>query len=182
MGFVDLNRFFVPIGKGEEANFSLGSAWGPKYGGWLGWDVLLDYRRVVLLAEAGSGKTSEFRNRTAALSAQGKAAFFVRLEDLADDGFESAIDPQDVDVLDRWFGNGDAGQGWFFLDSVDEARLNNKSIERALRKLARSLGNSAHQRANIYISCRASDWKGAGRLSVGRTAFAKLHRGGIRPN
>jgi hypothetical protein len=49
---------------------------GRRYGGWLTWEGLLKYRRVVLLAEASSGKSEEFRAQTEKLKKEGKAAFF----------------------------------------------------------------------------------------------------------
>ena len=57
MTFVNLNRFFVPFGKTEEPNLDLGREWGRKIGGWLDWSDLGERRRVVLLAEACSGKS-----------------------------------------------------------------------------------------------------------------------------
>lgn len=48
----------------------------------------------------------------------------------------------------------------FFLDSVDEARLNRKSFDTALRRFAKDLG-MALERTHVYVSCRVTDWKGA---------------------
>ncbi len=116
------------------------------------------------MAEASSGKTEEFRHRAGALAAEDKAAFFVRIEDLADDGFEPALESHDSAIaFERWRDTTDgigAPEGWFFLDSVDEARLNNKSLVRALRRFARELGR-ALERARVFLSYRVSDWKGA---------------------
>ena len=67
MKFVELNRNFVPIQKDQEPSLDIGREWGRKYGGWLDWSDLLKYRRVVLLAEALSGKTEEFRNQAETL-------------------------------------------------------------------------------------------------------------------
>lgn len=158
MLFVDLKRNFVTIGKDEEANLDIGQTWGHKTAGWLNWSDLLDHRRVVLLAEASSGKTEEFRNQAQTLVVQGKAAFFVRIEDLADDGFEAALEPSVVDAFKHWCDDHADEKGWFFLDSVDEARLNHKSLEKALRCFARELHRGV-ERAHVYISCRVSDWK-----------------------
>ncbi len=68
------------------------------------------------------------------------------------------LSPEDQFRFTDWQG-GDA-PGWFFLDSVDEARLNDKSLKRALSRFRRDLG-SALDRASVLISCRVSDWKGA---------------------
>jgi len=157
MSFVELNRGFVPIGKDQEPSLVLGRDWGRKLGGWLGWSDLREYRRGVLLAEASSGKSAEFRNQADKLSGEGHSAFYVRIEELADQGFETALDPNAAKMFEHWR-NG-TGQGWFFLDSVDEARLNRKSFETALKRFARDLDPSL-ERARVFISCRVSDWKG----------------------
>ncbi len=111
----------------------------------------------MLLAEASSGKTEEFRNQISVLRKEGKAAFFVRIEELADEGFEPSLDPADLSAFHAW--QQGAVQGWFFLDSLDEARLNRKSFDKALRSLARSLETEVN-RTHIFISCRVSDWNG----------------------
>jgi hypothetical protein len=77
---------------------------------------------VVLLAEAASGKSAEFRNQTETLRAAGSHAFFVTIEELADHGFEAALEPAGVEAFEQW--RGGTSDGWFFLDSIDEARLN----------------------------------------------------------
>jgi hypothetical protein len=136
MIFVDLHRYFAPIKKDQEPSLNVG-LWGRKFAGWLDWNELLAHRRVILLAEASSGKSEEFRNQQRALSLQGKPAFFIRLEELADQGFEAALDPGNAEAFAKWCG----GTEWayFFLDSVDEARLNRKSFDTALKKFARDL-------------------------------------------
>jgi hypothetical protein len=74
MPFVELNRYFAPLRKDQPAGFEVGRQWGRTLGGWLNWGDLLSRRRVVLLAEASSGKSEEFRNQQERLVAQGKTA------------------------------------------------------------------------------------------------------------
>lgn len=157
MSFVDLHRNFVPIRKEQESTLEIGRIWGRKIGGWLGWPELREHRRVVLLAEASSGKSAEFRNQAETLRAADYPAFFVTIEELADHGFEAALEPESAQAFDGW--RGGTGDAWFFLDSLDEARLNRKSFEMALKRFARALGPSI-ERARVLISCRVSDWKG----------------------
>ena len=76
--------------------------WGRKIGGWLDWPSLRQHRRVVLLAEASSGKSAEFRNQKDQLRVQGHAAFFVTIEELADHPFEAALDPADLQAFEAW--------------------------------------------------------------------------------
>ena len=61
--YVPLNRQFVPIDKDKEIPLDLPPFWGRKYHDWLGWPELLQKSRVVLLAEAGSGKTEDHARR-----------------------------------------------------------------------------------------------------------------------
>lgn len=158
MTFIDLNRYFVPLKKDQESNLDIGRFWGPRVSGWLSWDDLRLRRRVILLAEAASGKTEEFRHQCDVLRETDKAAFFLRIEDLADQGTEAGLDRESTTLFEQWLGG--SSEGWFFLDSVDEARLNRKSFDTALRRFAKDLG-MALERTHVYVSCRVTDWKGA---------------------
>ncbi|CAE6767999.1 hypothetical protein R69619_03706 [Paraburkholderia nemoris] len=159
MDFVDLERLFAPIKGEDHDSLDVGILWGKKLGGWLDWNELLTYRRVALLAEALSGKTQELQHRAEQLVQAGKHAFFVRIEDLADDSFEGALDAHAVAAFEAWR-DLKANDAWFFLDSVDEARLNGKRFDVALRKFAKELGVENLGRAHVIVSCRVSDWQG----------------------
>jgi hypothetical protein len=164
MPFVELYRCFTPIDKDWEPDLDATWSLGPRFGWGLSWPELLKEWRVVLLAEASSGKTEEFRQRAAALSKEEKAAFFIPIEILADGDISDALSPSQIAVFNPWFTGQE--EGWFFLDSVDEARLKQKSVETALRRLTHKLGD-AIARAHVLVSCRASDWKGqADRIAI----------------
>jgi hypothetical protein len=152
---VDLKRCFIPVTSDAEPDLAIGRIWGGKYGGWLEWPELLDHSRVVLLAEAQSGKSEEFKNTAATLRNSGRAAFYTSIEQLADGRL--SLSPSEEELFNIW--RGGSHEAWFFLDSVDEARLNRKKFEDALRYLAAAVG-PALGRANVLVSCRASDWKG----------------------
>ena len=76
--FIELNRDFHPISKGAEAaqaeDFETRIAFG--LSSRVHWDDLLKEPRVVILAEAGAGKTYEIQGATEGLRAEGKQAFF----------------------------------------------------------------------------------------------------------
>jgi hypothetical protein len=163
MAFVDLDRAFAPLTKGQEANVDAFNLWGGRLLGWLDWSALLQRRRVVLLAEASSGKTEEFRYQQRRITAEGKFAFYLRIEELAESGFEAALDAESARHFEAW--RDGTQDGWFFLDSVDEARLNRKNFEAALKGFARELG-AGLERAFVSVSCRASDWKGSSDSNV----------------
>ncbi|MCF5167522.1 hypothetical protein GIW45_26680, partial [Pseudomonas congelans] len=85
--------------------------------GKLRWPELLNEHRVVLLSEAGSGKTAEIRHITKTLRAEGKNAFFMRIENVRPQ-IEEAFDEGCYAEFIAWVESGK--QGWLFLDSVDE--------------------------------------------------------------
>ncbi len=86
------------------------------------WDDIDREYRCVILAEAGAGKTEEFRQRAGVLASQGKPSFFIRIEDIEAD-FYKAFEVGGENLFQSWLQS--TGEAWFFLDSVDEARLEN---------------------------------------------------------
>ena len=86
----------------------------------LKWDDLLNLQRVVVLSEAGAGKTEEIRNAARSLKGDGKAAFFLRLEHIST-SFEAAFEEGTHDEFEVWLDSTE--EGWLLLDSIDESRL-----------------------------------------------------------
>lgn len=124
--------------------------------GMLGWPDLLAKRRVVILAEAGSGKTEELREQARLQTASGKFAFYATVQDVGRDGLDKVLRPADRQRLDAWRKTGEPG--WFFIDSIDEAKLDNIRLERALRQIADGIaGNEG--RAHVVLSGRHTDWE-----------------------
>ncbi|UIJ38715.1 hypothetical protein LWC08_03865 [Desulfobaculum bizertense] len=122
----------------------------------IGWDDLEKEFRTVILAEAGAGKTFEMEARARKMQNSGKAAFFIRVEDI-ERGFESAFEVGDEEGFQRWLKSQD--QAWFFLDSVDEARVKSaRFFEKAIRLFAQQI-KPARQRAHIIISSRPYAWR-----------------------
>ena len=162
---VDLNRSFVGVSRLAPRNsvVSLSRATAP-----YSWDHLLRRYRVVLLAEAASGKTTEFRTQAQRLGALGHPAFFVTVETLAELGFHAALSKTEQERFARW--SAMTQHAWFFVDSLDEARLTRRNFGNALKTLAAQIGEHA-ERAHIYLSCRASDWRGNEDLEVLNSVF-----------
>lgn len=155
-GHVPLDREFSSVYKNEtetdggEFNSPLGHA-KP-----IVWDGMEAKYRCIILAEAGAGKTEELRQRAYSLAGEGKAAFFLRIEDIETD-FYTAFEIGTEAQFHAWLQSTD--EAWFFLDSVDEARLDHpRAFEKALRRFARGVANGAH-RAHIYISSRPYAWR-----------------------
>ncbi len=129
MNYVDLNREFVSVKKNENIDTEFRNYWGRGFKEFLSWEDLLSKKRVILLAEASSGKTAEFKEITKKLQNSKKAAFFVPIEELADEGFKNSLSPNEIELFKKWENSFD--EGYFFLDSVDEARLNSKKFDRS---------------------------------------------------
>lgn len=154
--FIQLDRTFHDLALGEEEGkeaeiFRLMRHEKPTR-----WCDLLKEPRVVLLSEAGSGKTEEIRHVCRDLRLRKKNAFFLRIEHLAQD-FNTSFEEGTPEEFERWIASGD--DGWLLLDSVDEARLKDpKDFERAIRTIARKLGGVL-QRAHIVITSRGEAWR-----------------------
>jgi hypothetical protein len=154
--YIPLQRQFYPISRKEEDSESSEflSIWG--HSASKSWDDLDQEYRSVILAGAGAGKTEELRHRAKVLSDQGKLSFFIRIEDI-EDSFEQAFEIGEETQFQAWLQSTE--YAWFFLDSVDEARLENpRTFEIALRKFAQVIKQSAH-RAHIYLSSRPYAWR-----------------------
>lgn len=122
----------------------------------LQWSDLLEEQCVVLLSEAGSGKTEEIRHVCRELRRSGKRAFFLRIEHLAH-GFDSSFEEGTPEEFDEWLASGE--DGWLLLDSVDEARLKHpRDFENAIREVGRKL-RGVLQRAHIVITGRTEAWR-----------------------
>jgi hypothetical protein len=155
VSFVALNRRFFEWHERAPVDPSLRVRYGSSYGS-LGWDDLLAKRRVVVLAEAGSGKTAEMAEQVRMLQQAGRIAFFGTVEDVGVDGLDGALTANDRAYLEAWRQSND--KAWFFIDSVDEAKLNKVSIDRALRRLSDGLAG-AQRRAHVVLSSRHTDWE-----------------------
>lgn len=161
--FIDLDRTLrdIPVGENLTDELDLQRRMGS--GASSTWAELWPEMRVVVLAEAGAGKTWEIRNLAGRLRHESRAAFFIRLELLAEN-FELAFEPEQYPDFEAWL----AGQeeAWLLLDSVDEARLRHPGdFGIAIRKFASVLG-AAKARAHIVLTSRISAWRPATDLSV----------------
>ena len=160
---IDLGRRFRPATEDEERPF-LGLFDNElKLDGT--WSDLRKKRRVIVLAEAGSGKSSEFRGQRDGLRAEGKFAFYVSVRDVAQAGLEAALPPADRSQHAEWKADPDA-ECWLFVDSVDEAKDQGHHFDSAARNLEHAIAG-AEERVHLYISSRFTDWdKTADRLSM----------------
>ncbi len=155
MSVISLNRRFVEWDDKESPDPEIRRALGLEEGG-VGWDELLLKRRVVILAEAGSGKTTEMAERARITAASGRYSFHATVEDVGRDGLKQALSVNGRESLNAWHASNE--EAWFFIDSVDEAKSSGIRLEKVVRRLADGI-HGAEQRAHIILSGRITDWE-----------------------
>ena len=141
----------IPEGKLSEADqqsflVSLGWSRGTT------WQDLLRSMRVLMISEAGAGKTYECREQAQRLWDAGEPAFFVELSGLATGGLRSLLYLDEVARLDDWLSS-QSDVATFFLDSIDELKLTRGSFEQALKLFKRGIEGQLG-RARIVITTR----------------------------
>lgn len=141
----------IPEGKVSEADqqsflVSLGWSRGAT------WDDLLESKRILIISEAGAGKTYECRTKAERLWNAGEPAFFVELAALAKEELRGQMNTEEEARLDAWLSS-KSDVATFFLDSLDELKLTLGSFELALKRLKKCIGNQLH-RARVVITTR----------------------------
>src|SRR6266403_4443093 len=117
--FIELNRRFRRIQSKQNPEEAAVESYARVFGlstDTFSWDDLLQKHRVIILGEAGSGKSLEMEQRVHVLKMQATPAFFVRLDQLVGSAFSELLDVDDQARFDRWL-EGDE-TAYFFLDSV----------------------------------------------------------------
>lgn len=154
--FIELHRTFHELSKNSLENDNVDISRAFHVGERLRWPNLIKEYRLIILSEAGSGKTAEIHNIARTLKEQGKLAFFLRLEHIPRD-FEDSFEVGTYETFEEWLASGE--EGWLLLDSVDEARLRNpRDFELAISKLSRRIG-TAKDRTHIVITGRTTAWR-----------------------
>ena len=121
------------------------------------WSDLSDVQRLVVLGEAGTGKSTELARQAHADQQSGKCAFFVDIISLAEQGLEGALRPLELEAFELW--KSSSVPCVFYLDALDEARLQRMTLQQALRRLEVDVTHAAWPRVQLVISCRVSDWR-----------------------
>jgi hypothetical protein len=153
--YIDLDRRFVSLAEAQDIDPEV---WLAIRGadGRLGWKQLLERKRVVILAEAGSGKSTELEQQFRAWKGAGHAAFHGKLQTVGRRGLMAAIGGKSRTAFEAWQASDEPA--WFFLDSVDEAKLDNIRLDDALGAIADVL-DPYLGRAHIVLSGRHTDWE-----------------------
>ncbi|MBD2158172.1 hypothetical protein [Leptolyngbya sp. FACHB-16] len=154
--FIQLHRTFHELSQDSNGDDEIDISRALLPGTSLSWQDLIKEHRLVILSEAGSGKTYEIYNIALTLREQGAHAFFLRLEHIPED-FEEAFEVGTYEDFEEWLVSGE--EGWLFLDSVDEARLRHpRDFEQAIRKVGKKI-RTALDRAHFVITGRTSAWR-----------------------
>lgn len=149
----DIERSFqdIPEDKTTEAEqtaFLMDLGWHKG----LSWDDLLKSRRVLIISEAGAGKTYECRAQQQSLWTAGEPAFYVELADLARSNLRDLLSHEEETRFDAWR-TAQSDVATFFLDSVDELKLSLGSFEQALKRLAKAVAGQLG-RVRVIITSR----------------------------
>jgi hypothetical protein len=129
------------------------------------WSALLESQRVLLVAEAGAGKTYECEAQAEDLFKRGEAAFFLRLEAVAASGIRSALNGEQLKKrFDDWRASS-SQIGYLFFDSIDELHLGHGDFRNALKRVREDL-EGALGRAKVVVTSRPVD--------IDRRAFADV--------
>ena len=172
--YIELDRKFVAFdehsqdAERDELLFTLSASLGTEES----WEDILRNPCTVVLAEARAGKTTELRAQACKLRSDNEAAFFCRLEILAEASLESALEIGTRQEFQSWAGI-DA-LGYFFLDSVDEARLaSSRAFERAIIRFVEAI-ESCTAPLTVVISTRPHAWLAQADLAMLRRRLAFL--------
>ncbi|MDD9983809.1 MAG: hypothetical protein OXU81_21040 [Gammaproteobacteria bacterium] len=156
--FIDVQRRFHDLTEKELEDTELLLSWSEyEIGSSVGWSDLLNDDRVVLLAEAGAGKTMEMVEQANRLVGEGRFAFFVPLESLDREPIADLLSVADEERFEAWKAESREA-AWFFLDAVDELKLTEGKLDRALHRLSKAIDGRG-DRARVIISCRPGDWR-----------------------
>ncbi|MDX2300899.1 MAG: hypothetical protein NW204_14345, partial [Xanthomonadaceae bacterium] len=116
------------------------------------WIELLKSPRVLLISEAGSGKTHECKSEQKRLWDAGEPAFYLELAELAKGELDALLTPDEATRLEAWR-IAQSELATFFLDSIDELQLTRGSFRTALNRMAKTVGGQLH-RIRVVVTAR----------------------------
>jgi hypothetical protein len=120
--------------------------------GGFGWDELLRSDRVLIVSEAGAGKTYECQAQQERLWSVGEPAFFLDLATLAGSSVREMLSQEEEERFEVWL-RSQSDVATFFLDSIDELKLTLGKFDQALKRLNKALAGQLG-RARIFITTR----------------------------
>lgn len=128
-------------------------SWGERFDdSGISWGELLKSQRILIVAEAGAGKTYECESKAKELFDRGEPAFFLSLESVASSGIAATLFGDEHTRFADWLASS-SQLAYFFLDSIDELQLVHRSFKDALRRFAHDI-RGALGRATVVITAR----------------------------
>ena len=160
-----MNRTFKSLRKPLNNIEVLNSVWEERYDeAGIGWEELLKSQRILIVSEAGAGKTYECESKARELFARGEPAFFMSLESVASAGVVATLFGDDQRRFTDWLASS-SQVAYFFLDSIDELQLVHRSFKDALRRFAHDI-RGALGRATVVVTARP--------VPIDRQAFKEI--------
>jgi len=148
-----IKRSFRDLSDAEVADIEKASALARiGWTGSFGWDELLRSQRVLIVSEAGAGKTYECQAQQAKLWKLGEPAFFLDLATLAGSSVREMLGGEEEERLNEWL-RSQSEIATFFLDSIDELKLTLGKFDQALKRLSKALAGQLG-RVRIIITTR----------------------------
>lgn len=148
-----MNRTFTPLRTPSSKEDAFGFAWGEYFNeSGISWDELLKSQRILIVSEAGAGKTYECESKAKDLFTRGEPAFFLSLESVACAGVASTLFGDEHERFSNWLAS-PSQLAYFFLDSIDELQLVHRSFKDALQRFAHDI-RGALERAIVVITAR----------------------------
>lgn len=166
--FIELGRTFTQINiETEFTNKDSSELYGFfSYPNHVSWDEIIEVDGVsVILGEAGSGKSTEFKNQCQYRKKVGGNSFFIELENLIDKSDSTVINPHYENLFLNWEKGSE--KAYFFLDSIDESKFAQRSdFKGAIYNFKRLVGIDNLARCKIILSSRFSEWHPATDLKL----------------
>lgn len=116
------------------------------------WGQLLQAERILIVSEAGVGKTFECQAQQRKMWAAGESAFFLELAVLGTTPLLELFDAAELERFNAWKA-AESERAYFFLDSIDEFKLTARSFDTTLKLFASALGDNLG-RACIVLTAR----------------------------
>ncbi len=136
------------LDKADQQSYLVSLGWSKA----TGWQDLLRSKRILIISEAGAGKTYECKSQCKRLWDAGEPSFYLDLAELAKSDLRNMLKLEKETRLDAWLAS-QSDVATFFLDSYDELKLSCGSFEHALIKLEKCCAGQLG-RMRIVITTR----------------------------
>lgn len=148
-----MNRTFKALRTPSSKDDAFELSWGERFDeSGVSWDELLRSQRILIVSEAGAGKTFECESKARELFARGEPAFFLSLESVASAGVVATLFGDEHERFISWLASS-SQPAYFFLDSIDELQLVHRSFKYALGRFANDI-RGAMGRATVVVTAR----------------------------